>query len=241
MTMRPSAPTTALSEARRVAELGRSETYGDSPDIALQRHRDALSLLGSNELTPLHADTLRWEGTVLRERGRTSDAQRLYDRSLEIARHLGYERGIAHALNCLAILATRRGEVTIASELFMDALSLADRCGEVPLVGLIHVNLGIIADMHGERGKAIEHFHVALDIAEDVNDEQQVVRVLLNFSVLLIAQQRYGEADRAIARGLQLAKARGELYYEGFFQENRAEMHLTRGELEDAEPAIARA
>src|SRR5215813_4611518 len=95
------APTTAESEARRVAELGRSETYGDSPDVALQRHRDALNLLGSNELTPLHADTLRWEGNVLLDRGRTSDAQRLYDRSLEVATQLGYERGIAHAINCL--------------------------------------------------------------------------------------------------------------------------------------------
>jgi tetratricopeptide (TPR) repeat protein len=239
--MSPLAPTTAATEARRVAELARSATYGDSPDVAVQRHRDALILLGSHDLTPLHADTLRWEGTVLRDRGRTSDAQRLYDRSLEIARHLRYERGIAHALNCLAGLAIRRGELMIASELFTDALALADRCSELPLVAMIQSNLGIIADMRGDTEKAIEHFHVALDVAETVGDEQQVVRVLLNFSVLLIAQRRYGEADRAVSRGLLLAKARGELYYEGFFEENRAEMHLARGELEEAEPAIARA
>jgi tetratricopeptide (TPR) repeat protein len=239
--MKRSAPTTAASEAQRVAELGLSATYGDSPDVALQRHRDALTLLGSNELTPLHADTLRWEGTVLRDSGRTSDAQRLYDRSLEIARHLHYERGIAHALNCLATLAIRRGELMIASELFTDALGLADRCGELPLVAMIQINLGIIADTRGNPGKAIEHFRVALGVAETVGDEQQVVRALANFSVLLIAQRQYGEADRAIARGLQLAKARGELYYEAFFEENRAEMHLARGELEEAEPAIARA
>jgi tetratricopeptide (TPR) repeat protein len=238
--MSPLAPTTAASEARRVAELGRRATYGDSPDVALQRHRDARILLG-HELTPLHADTLRWEGNVLLDRGRTTDAQRLYDRSLEIARHLRYERGIAHALNCLAALAIRRGELMIASELFTDALGLADRGGDLPLVAMIHVNLGIIADMRGDPGKAIDHFRVALDVAETVGDQQQVVRVLVNFSTLLIAQHRYGEADRAILRGLQLAKARGELYYEGFFEENRAEMHLARGEVEEAEPAIARA
>jgi len=239
--MSPSAPRTAASEAQRVAELALSETYGDSPDVALQRHRDALLLLGSNELTPLHADTLRWEGTVLRDRGRTSDAQRLYDRSLEIARHLHYERGIAHALNCLAALATRRGELMIASELFTDALALADGCGEQALVGMIQANLGIIAVMHGDPGQAIEHYRVALDVAETLGDEQQVVRVLVNFASVLIAQRRYGEADRAIARGLQLAKARGELYYEGVFEENRAEMCLAQGELEEAEPSILRA
>src|SRR5262249_47296432 len=138
--MTRSTPTTAASEARRVAELGRSAMYGDSPDVALQRHRDALILLGSHELTPLHAETLRWEGNVLLHRGRTSDAQRLYDRSLEIARRLRYERGIAHALNCLAALAIRRGELLIASELFTDALALADRCGELPLVAMIQAN-----------------------------------------------------------------------------------------------------
>jgi tetratricopeptide (TPR) repeat protein len=106
---------------------------------------------------------------------------------------------------------------------------------------MIQANLGIIADMRGEPGKAIEHLRIALDVAESVGDEQQVVRVLVNFSVLLISQHRYGEADRAISRGLQLAKARGELYYEGLFEENRAEMHLARGEVEEAEPAILRA
>ena len=239
--MRPLSHTPDASEARRVAELGRSATYGDSPDIALQRHHDALSLLGSHELTPLHADTLRWEGNVLLDRGRTTEAQRLYDRSLEIARHLGYERGIAHALNCLAMLAHRRGELMIASELLTDALALADGCRELPLVGMIQSNLGIIADTRGDPGKAIEHFRIALDVAETVGDEQQVVRVLVNFSVLLVAQHRYAEADRAITRGLPLAKIRGELYYEGVFEEVRAEMHLARGELEEAEPAIARA
>src|SRR5262245_18693843 len=239
--MTRSTPTTAASEAQRVAELGRSETYGDSPDVALQRHRDALNLLGSSEPTPLHADTLRWEGNVLLHRGRTTDAQRLYDHRLDITRHLRYERGIAHALNCLAGLAHRRGELMIASELLTDALGLADCCGELPLVAKIQMNLGIIADVHGDPGQAIEHYRVGLDVAEAVGDEQQVVCVLANFSVLLNAQHKYGEADRAIARGLQLAKARGELYHEGFFEENRAEMHLTRGELEEAEPAIVRA
>jgi tetratricopeptide (TPR) repeat protein len=129
----------------------------------------------------------------------------------------------------------------IASELLTDALGLADSCGEVSLVAMIHTNLGVIADVRGDPGQAIDHYRVALDVAEKVGDEQQVVRVLVNLSTLLIAQHVYGEADRAIARGLQLAKARGELYYEGVFEENRAEMHLARGELEEAEPAILRA
>src|SRR5438105_2859906 len=75
----------ATAEARRLAELARAAGLGESPDDALQWHRDALSLLGTDEPTPLFADVLRWQGTVLRDRGRTSEAEPLYRRSLEIA------------------------------------------------------------------------------------------------------------------------------------------------------------
>src|SRR5881394_4098824 len=96
------------AEARQIAERARAAGLGDAPDAAAQRHRDALSLLGDSVLTTVHADVLRWHGTVLRDRGRTSEAEPLYQRSLEIARRLGYQIGVAHALNCIAGLAQRR-------------------------------------------------------------------------------------------------------------------------------------
>ena len=230
-----------FAEARRLAELGRDSGYGSAPDTAIQRHRDARNLLGTYDPTPLYADTLRWEGTVLRDRGRTSEAEPLYERSLQIARRIGYESGVAHALNCLAGLAQRRGDVANAARLLADAHLLADRCGERRLVAMIQTNLAIIADVRGDVETAIDHFHIALDVAIMAEDEQQVERILLNFGSLLVAQRRFDEAERVLTRGIGIAKARGDLYYEGVFEENRAEMRLSRGEVDDAQPSIARA
>jgi tetratricopeptide (TPR) repeat protein len=233
-------PRRAGTEALRLAQLARATGYGDAPDIALQRSRDALALL-DEELTSLHADVLRWQGTVLRDRGRTSEAEPLYRRSLQIASELRYDAGVAHALNCLAGLAQRRGDLRTATKMLTHAHVLADRVGDQMLMTMIQSNLGIISDIRGNTVAAIAHFRVALRVAESMEDDQQIVRVLINFGVLLIKQRRYEEADRALRRGLAIARRRGDLHYEGLFEENRADLHLTVGEIEEAFPAIRRA
>jgi tetratricopeptide (TPR) repeat protein len=233
-------PQGGAREALRLAELARSAGYGDEPDIAIQQNRDALALL-DGEPTCLHADVLRWQGTVLRDRGRTSEAEPLYRRSLEIASELGYEGGVAHALNCLAGLAQRRGDLSAAGNMLTDAHVLADRAGDRALVTMIQSNLGIISDIRGNTMAAIAHFRVALRVAESMDDDQQVVRVLINYSVLLVKQGRYEEAERALRRGIAIARRRGDLHYEGLFEENRADLHLTIGEVDESFPAIRRA
>src|SRR5689334_10809735 len=112
----------AAEEARRLAELARAAGLGDSPDDAVRWHGDALSLLGADRETTLVADVLRWQGTVLRDRGRAADARPLYQRSLALARELGYEPGVVHALNCLGILALNAGDLSAAGNLFSQAL-----------------------------------------------------------------------------------------------------------------------
>lgn len=228
------------AEALRLAELARSAGYGDAPDVALQRHRDALALL-DDEPTPLHADVLRWQGTVHRDRGRTSDAEPLYRRSLEIASELGYDAGVAHALNCLAGLAQRRGDLAAAGTMLTDAHLIADRVGDRRLVTMVQANLGILSDIRGNTIAAIAHFRVALRVAESMDDDQQVVRVLINYGVLLIKQGQYDEAERVLRRGIAIARRRGDLHYEGLLEENRADLHLTVGEVDESYPAIQRA
>jgi tetratricopeptide (TPR) repeat protein len=230
----------SIADARQTAEQAREAGYGEAPDRAAHQQQEALNQLDGGP-TPLHADVLRWKGTVLRDRGKTSEAEPLYRRSLEIARELGYHGGIAHALNCLAGLAQRRGDITGAANLLTDAHVLADRVGDRTLVAMIQSNLGIIADIRGNSAAAIAHFRVALRIAESARDDQQVVRVLVNLGFLLVKQEQFDEAERVFRRGAALAKARGELFYEGVLEENRAELHLSLDELEDAYPSIQRA
>jgi tetratricopeptide (TPR) repeat protein len=192
-------------------------------------------------VTYVHADVLRWHGTVLRDRGRTSDAEPLYRRSLEVARRLGYQVGVAHALNCLAGLSQRRGNLRHAAHLLADAALLADASGEMRLLTMIHSNLGILADVRGDTQAAIAHYRAALWASESSHDGQETLWVLVNLSALLGRRGSYDEAERTTARGLSLARIGGDLLSEGLLEENQAEMLLSRGEVDEAYPSIRRA
>jgi tetratricopeptide (TPR) repeat protein len=231
----------ATAEARRLAELARAAGLGDSPDEALRWHNDAIALLGSDEETPLLADVLRWQATVLRERGRTSDAEPLYRRSLEISTRLGYEAGRAHAINYLGSLALRRGDIITAAEMATEALTIADQCGETRLVGMLQQNLGIIADIRGNPAAALAHYRVSLRTFEATNDLQPMCWVLNNLGYLHLKEGRMDEAASTFDRAIGIARARGDLMSEGVLEENRAELHLMRAELDEAYSSLRRA
>jgi tetratricopeptide (TPR) repeat protein len=232
---------TATVEARRLSELARAAGLGDSPDEALQWHRDAVSLLGTHEETPLLADVLRWKATILRDRGRTSEAEPLYRRSLEVSIAIGYDAGRAHATNYLASIALRRGDVTGAASLMTDALEIADRCGESRLVGMLQQNLGIAADIRGNPAAAIAHYRVSLRTFEQTNDTEAICWVLNNLGLVLLREQQNGEASDCFVRALGIARARGDMMAEGIIEENRAELALIDGHLDEAHSHIRRA
>lgn len=214
---------------------------GDAPDDALQWGREALTLLSGGEDTPLTADVLRWQGSVLRDRGRTSDAEPLYRESLEIATTLGYDAGRAHAVNALASLALRRGELAEAENLMMESLRLAHWCGDARLVGMLQQNLGIVADVRGNPVAALAHYRVSMQTFEATNDLQPLSWVLNNVGMLHAREGRYAEAGESYTRALGIARARGDLMSEGILEENRAELFLLMDSVEEAYAPMRRA
>jgi len=172
------------SEVLRLARLARAAGYGGSPESALKSIRDAFLLLGDDGDAHVTADLLRWQGSILRERGHTSAAEPLYRRSLEIARRIEYDAGIAHALNCLAALEQRRGNINRAAHLVTDALGLAEQCGDRRLIGILQQNLGMFADIRGNAAAALGHYSVALRTLEAENDAEPIPRLLNNLGVL---------------------------------------------------------
>ena len=228
-------------EARRLAELARAAGLGDSPDDALHLHREAIALLGTDEETTLLADVLRWQGSVLRDRGRTSDAAPLYQRSLDVSTRLGYAAGRAHAFNCLASLAQRRGDMVESANLLTQSLAIAGQCDERRLVGMVQQNLGIIADVRGNPAAALAHYQVALRTFEATNDLQPMCWVMNNLGYLHVKEERFDEAEAVFSRAIGIARARGDLMAEGILEENRAELHLLRGNPDDSYASIVRA
>ena len=116
-----------FAEARAFVERGRSSEQR-APAEAIGWYDRALATL-SGQWSEMLVDVLRWKGTAHRDCGDTAEAERLYERSAEIAKELGYVAGGAHVTNCRAIIAHRRGDLTAAQHLYWEASALAKRTG----------------------------------------------------------------------------------------------------------------
>jgi tetratricopeptide (TPR) repeat protein len=229
-------------ESRRRADLAMAAARGATgQDLILTSDPEGLALLGVDGESQLLADVLRWQGSVLRDRGQTAQAEALYKRSLEVAQKFDYLAGQSHAVNCLGAIAQRRGELHRASQLFQAAQRMAEGCGDVQLAGLILQNRGVIADIAGHTDAALTHYTDSLRSFEQTNDTRAMTLVLNNLGLLHFKTGRYDAARASYDRALTLARSRGDLLSEGVIEENVAELEMKRGDLSAASESIARA
>ena len=239
MTSQPNPDRTV--EARRLADRGRSAEHGGTPHEALGWYDRALESLDTAGSDTLRADLLRWKGTVHRECGQTVEAETLYRHSRKVATAIGYRAGEAHATNCLAAIAQRRGDIADAEAWYNEAALLAVAAGDVRLAGMIQQNLGVLAGIRGDWDGALARYRMSLRAFEELKDEQGMSWILNNLGMLYTDQRRYDDAEAAFARGLALARSRGDLLVEGALEVNRTAMLIAAERWAEAEAGCDRA
>lgn len=228
------------AEAMRLAEHAqRLEREGNARD-ALSEYDLALALLERARPSAQHADLLRWKGTLLRELGKLSAAEPVYAKSLDMARRLPYAGGIANALNCMAIVAQRRGNVKVARRLFAEAALNAVHAGERRLFSIIEQNLGVLAMVQGDLKDAQARFRVSLRGFRDAHDDEGACWVLCNLGRLHALAGENEESERSSQEALAIARRLGHATLEGVVELSRVEPLLARGLREEAEAACRR-
>lgn len=232
---------TEYSDIRKLAAHARAAGYGESPETAIKSIRDALSLFANDAHEPLVADLLRWQGSILRDRGQTSAAEPFYKRSLDVARRIQYDVGSGHALNCLASLAQRRGDIIGATNLVADAIGVAERCSDRRLFAMSQQNLGLFSDIRGNPAAAFAHYSVAVRAFDAADDHEPLSRVLNNLGILHGREGRHDEARAAFRRAVTIARSRGDLACEGAVEESRAEFELANDAVDEAYEPLTRA
>jgi tetratricopeptide (TPR) repeat protein len=230
--------------SQRRAELALAAARGATDtELVLRSDAEGLAMLGVQEHddSPVLADVLRWQGSVLRDRGMAAEAEALYQRSLRAAQHADYLAGQSHAVNCLGVMAQRRGELNRAGQLFVAAQRMAEGCGDTKLAGMIQQNRGVVADIAGDCQSALAHYTESLRSFEQTNDLRAMTLVLNNLGLLHFKTASYDEARRSYDRALALARSRADLLSEGVIEENIAELEMQRGDVSAASESIARA
>ena len=223
------------AQARELAQEGReAETQGALGD-SLSKLEAAISLLPDSEPSPLRVDVLRWLGTTHRELGQTAAAESRYQESRDLAREVGYEAGEANALNCLAIIAQRRGDVDGARGLYRQAARRADSAGEHRLAGMVEQNLGVLANIQGDLDGALVRYRASLRQFKEGDFEEGMSWVLNNLGMLHTDLGKYQEAEQHFLRGLEIARRGRDLHTQALLESNLAEVYIKLEQWSDAE------
>ena len=147
---------------------------------------------------------------MYRDQGRYSEAEPLYQESLDIRRERLGDRHpvVAASLNNLAELYRDQGRYGKAEPLYYESLNiLRERLGDRhPDVAQSLNNLAALYEIQGHYDEAESRFQESLDIWREQLGERHpdVARSLNNIAVLYVSQGRYGEAESRFQESLDI-------------------------------------
>jgi len=140
----------------------------------LTEGRDAigrvLALEGAAARPKLHARLLFAAGVLAGEQGDYGSAKQMFEDSLETCRKLNDNRGVAVALNALAVSARDRGEIAAASSLFERCLAIWKNLGDSADIARALSNLASVMKLQGEYERASSLYDECLAIFRQVGD-----------------------------------------------------------------------
>lgn len=230
-----------MEQARKLVELARTAERAGDIDKSLALYDDAIARLQEHIDSPFLADVLRWKGTVYREQGETEAAFQCYKKSLVHAERIGAIGSKAHAFNCLAIVAQRRGDLRESGAQYARAAELAAKAGDSRLLGMIEQNRGVLMNTIGNFAAAEVRYFSSLTAFEQAGDDEAMSWVLNNIGILYTKLGHYQRAIETLERGLELAKRRGDGSVESIVTLNLAEAWAAAGKLDLAEASCRKA
>lgn len=135
----------------------------------------------------------------LREASLTDSALSLLKDVLEVSRVLGYERGIAEGLMCIAFCYQDKGNYSLSRELLYQAWphALEAESGRRPILLSLYNGLGGTYTLLGNNDSAIHFFYKAMDMLSGNSGKDSFVRMQV-YSNLGTAWIHKAELDRGM-------------------------------------------
>lgn len=173
-------------------------------------------------------------GTAQARLGRHEEGLRWLELALDRARKRSDQTVERRALNARGAAALVSGRIDEAADYFTQALMAASRDGDFAMTGRCSNNLGIISNLRGRHAEAIGSWEIAVAAFGRAGLRQGVAECHHNLGITYREQgaldRALGEADKAVAE----AEAAGDRTLWALALRGRAEVHLSRNELEPA-------
>jgi predicted ATPase/tRNA A-37 threonylcarbamoyl transferase component Bud32 len=129
-----------------------------------------LGLEGAAARPKLHARLRFAAGVLASEQGDYGSAQHMFEDSLETYHELNDNRGVAVALNALAVITRDRGEIAAASSLFERCVAIWKDLGDPVDIARAISNLASVMKLQGECERASSLYDECLTIFRQLGD-----------------------------------------------------------------------
>jgi tetratricopeptide (TPR) repeat protein len=196
--------------------VGAAAAYG-----SLTGHADPRVVAESR----LHLGRVAWKRTSLEE------ALQHCDEARGIAIRLGDQDLRAKVENAMGVLHVARAEYAQARAAYDVALDLTK---DGVTRAKIALNLGVIANIQGALDVARRHYVQSLSLFRDADDERGAALALHNLGMLHADLGEWDEADDSFRGALALFEQQGNRQLIADVLQNRAEVTLGRGRVQEA-------
>ena len=169
---------------------------------------DTLSRLPAGSLR--HSTWIHRLGILAQDRGDYDEADRQYQRALDIFERLGDQVGMANSYGQLGILAQARGDYGEAARQYQRALDIFERLANQEGMAISYHQLGILAQARGDYDEADRQNQRALDIDEGLGDQEGMANSYGQLGTLAYLREDYGEAARQYQRALDIFERLGD-------------------------------
>jgi putative nucleotidyltransferase with HDIG domain len=154
--------------------------------------------------------------------------------ALACAEASGDAAGAAQAVNLMAIVRQGMGRLDEAVALYERARDAALHCGEESLVAMVDQNLGTIAAIRGDVGRAIAHYRSSLSAHRRRGLDANSARLLNNLGLLYATLRRWEAAVSAYDQALAIFASAADVSGQLGITVNKAALCIARQQWEQA-------
>jgi tetratricopeptide (TPR) repeat protein len=221
----------------RAAGLERTGMWDDAAAVYAEAFRAA----AAERDLPFLVKVLRGESNLRRSQERHEEAEELARLRMEIAERNGLADEVARATNLLAVLRQCQGYLPEAQALYQAALEQARQLRDNDLAGVICLNLGVVANVHGEVGEARALYLECIAASVRSGNKSHALMAYNNLGMLCADLREWLESDLYFDRGIEIARRVDDRPMLGKLYANNAEPLIHMGELARAAALLTRA
>jgi putative nucleotidyltransferase with HDIG domain len=231
---------TRIDTLPALIERGRALEHHAQRDDARRLYEKALH--DGTATTPAEAAQLvRLVGRTYMQDADYATAIDCVEAALAMAEQAGDEAGRGNAINMLATIEWKQGNLDDAKRLYLLARESAHRCGEAKLAAMTALNLGVIAHVRGEEREAREFYEWSLSDARTAGRADQAIAALSNLGQLNTQTGRFDDADRHLAEAREVTTVIGDRGMLLSLELHIAKLRIKQGDHGGAKLACARA